>query len=167
MQIEIERKYLLKGRPEFPKPAATLEIDQGYIPGEKLIERLRRQRDTNGVTRYFRTVKVGSGISRAELEDETDARTFDHLWKLTDGRRLKKRRYVVLNGDDMWEIDPAQHMVSGTTMVFSVILGKPITLRMASICSSGSAANIALPTPDACSGTRLPSLTRVRIISWH
>jgi len=105
MQIEIERKYLLKGRPEFPKPAATLEIDQGYIPGEKLIERLRRQRDTNGVTRYFRTVKVGSGVSRAELEDETDARTFDHLWKLTDGRRLKKRRYVVLNGDDMWEID--------------------------------------------------------------
>ena len=105
MQIEIERKYLLKGRPEFPKPAATLEIDQGYIPGEKLIERLRRQRDTNGVTRYFRTVKVGSGVSRAELEDETDARTFDHLWKLTDGRRLKKRRYVVLNGDDMWELD--------------------------------------------------------------
>ena len=105
MNIEIERKYLLKGRPDFPKPTATLEIDQGYIPGEKLIERLRRQRDANGVTRYFRTVKTGSGVSRTELEDETDARTFDHLWKLTEGRRLKKRRYVVLNGDDMWEID--------------------------------------------------------------
>jgi hypothetical protein len=40
-------------------------------------------------------------------------------------------------------------------------------LRIASICSSGSAAKIALPTPDACSGTRLPSLTIVRIISRH
>ena len=36
--------------------------------------------------------------------------------------------------------------------------GRPFTLRIASICSSGSEAKIALPTPDACSGTRLPSL---------
>jgi len=105
MHIEIERKYLLKGPPKLPKPTATLEIDQGYIPGEKLIERVRRQRDAKGGTRYFRTVKAGSGVSRTELEDETDAKTFNHLWQLTEGRRLKKRRYVVLDGDDMWEID--------------------------------------------------------------
>jgi adenylate cyclase len=105
MNIEIERKYLLRGRPEFPRPSATLEIDQGYLPGEKLLERLRRQRDENGVTRYFRTVKLGSGVQRMELEDETDERTFEHLWKLTEGRRLKKRRYLVPQGDDLWEID--------------------------------------------------------------
>jgi CYTH domain-containing protein len=105
MNIEIERKYLLSGRPRFPRASATLEIDQGYIPGEKLLERLRRQRDDSGITRYFRTVKLGSGVERMELEDETDERTFRHLWELTDGRRLKKRRYVVPHGDDVWEID--------------------------------------------------------------
>src|SRR5438046_10182592 len=105
MNIEIERKYLLKGRPDFPKPTATLEIDQGYIPGEKLIERLRRQRDAHGVTRYFRTVKTGSGVWRRELEEENDARGFDDVWALSKGRRLHKRSYVELNGDDMLEIE--------------------------------------------------------------
>jgi hypothetical protein len=52
-------------------------------------------------------------------------------------------------------------------MVFSVMRGKPRTFRIASICSSGSAAKIALPTPEACRGTRLPSLTIVRIVSRH
>ncbi len=105
MNIEIERKYLLRGRPKLPRATAILEIDQGYIPGEKLVERLRRQRDENGFTRYFRTVKLGSGVERMELEDETDERTFRHLWELTEGRRLKKRRYLVPHGAEVWEID--------------------------------------------------------------
>ena len=61
----------------------------------------------------------------------------------------------------------AAHIVSGAVIVCAVIRGRPLTLRIASICSSGSDAKIALPTPDACSGTRLPSLTMVRIISRH
>ena len=105
MNVEIERKYLLRGRPVMPQPTHTYEIDQGYIPGQKLMERLRRQRDENGATRYFRTVKLGSGLQRMELEDETDAGTFEHLWQLTKGRRLTKRRYVVPDGANNWEID--------------------------------------------------------------
>lgn len=105
LPIEIERKYLLRGRPQMPDALQVYEIDQGYIPGEKLIERLRRQRDRDGTVRYFRTIKLGTGVQRTEIEDETDARTFGHLWQLTDGRRLRKRRYVVPNGDDHWEID--------------------------------------------------------------
>ena len=105
MHLEIERKYLLSRLPTFPSPTDVLEIDQGYLPGTNVLERLRRQRSTNGTTRYFRTVKVGAGVERIELEDETDQRTFDHLWLLTDGRRLRKRRYLVPNGADIWEID--------------------------------------------------------------
>lgn len=105
MHIEIERKYLLNALPQFPRTAAILEIDQGYLPGEKLVERLRREQSHEGVVRYFRTVKLGSGVERIELEDETDQRIFEHLWLLTDGRRLRKRRYLVPNGDDMWEVD--------------------------------------------------------------
>ncbi len=103
--VEIERKYLLHGRPDFPRATAILEIDQGYLPGERLAERLRRQRHPDGVTSYFRTIKLGSGVRRIEIEEETDARTFEHLWQLTEGRRLTKRRYIVPHGDDVWEID--------------------------------------------------------------
>ena len=105
MHLEIERKYLLSRLPALPSPTDVLEIDQGYLPGVNVLERLRRQRSRNGTTRYFRTVKVGAGVERIELEDETDQRTFDHLWLLTEGRRLRKRRYLVPNGADTWEID--------------------------------------------------------------
>lgn len=105
MHVEIERKYLLARLPTFPAPIEVLEIDQGYLPGTKLLERLRRQRGRDGATRYFRTVKLGSGVERLELEDETDARTFEHLWLLTEGRRLTKRRHRVARGPDIWEID--------------------------------------------------------------
>jgi len=105
MKVEIERKYLLRELPDFPKPMTTLDIDQGYLPGVNLIERLRRQRNEKGDVQHFRTVKLGSGIERLELEDETDEALFQYLWELTKGRRVKKVRYRVPHGDDIWEID--------------------------------------------------------------
>jgi CYTH domain-containing protein len=105
VHIEIERKYLLRGLPKFPRASAILDIDQGYLPGEKLVERLRREQSHEGVVRYYRTVKLGSGVERIEVEEEADEPVFQHLWLLTGGRRLRKRRYVVPDGDAMWEID--------------------------------------------------------------
>jgi adenylate cyclase len=102
---EIERKYLLRQLPKFPRVSDVLEIDQGYLPGELLVERLRRQRSRDGDVTYFRTIKTGSGVTRMELEEETDERVFEHLWLLTVGRRLRKRRYLVPEGDAIWEID--------------------------------------------------------------
>jgi CYTH domain-containing protein len=103
--IEIERKYLLRALPTMPAVSDVLEIDQGYLPGAKLVERLRRQRSRRGEIRYFRTIKGGTGVERIEIEEETDQRVFDHLWQLTDGRRVRKRRYLVPDGRDLWEID--------------------------------------------------------------
>src|SRR5436190_11928660 len=88
-----------------PRVTGVLEIEQGYIAGEKLIERLRREQHPDGAVKYYRTVKLGTGVKRVEIEDETDRRTFEHLWQLTEGRRLMKRRHLVPNGDDLWEID--------------------------------------------------------------
>jgi CYTH domain-containing protein len=105
VNVEIERKYLLSGMPTLPVALDVLEVDQGYIPGTQVLERLRRQRHRDGRERYFRTVKLGAGVQRMELEDETDRRTFEHLWVLTEGARLRKRRHVVANGEDHWEID--------------------------------------------------------------
>jgi CYTH domain-containing protein len=102
--VEIERKYLLRSMPRLPEGARVLRIDQGYVPGERLIERVRRVREGEE-TRHYRTVKLGSGIRRIEVEEETDPTTFRALWRLTRGRRIKKRRYVVEAGGRTWQID--------------------------------------------------------------
>lgn len=102
MNLEIERKYLLSGMPALPATLDVLDIDQGYLPG---VARLRHQRSATGVERFFRTVKHGVGVQRLEMESEIERATFDALWPETAGRRVKKRRYVVPNGDDHWEID--------------------------------------------------------------
>lgn len=102
---EIERKFLLKGMPKLPEGAVRTEIAQGYLPGERLQERVRRVRRKGEPPRYYRTVKVGSGLTRMELEEEADEATFRRLWPLTKGRRVKKLRYRVADGGLTWEID--------------------------------------------------------------
>jgi CYTH domain-containing protein len=80
------------------------EIEQGYVPGDHLIERLRHVRE-NGTERWFRTVKFGQGLVRTELEEEMMPGLFAIMWPLTEGKRVRKRRYVVAEGALTWEID--------------------------------------------------------------
>jgi adenylate cyclase len=101
---EIERKYLLRELPAEVRGARRLEIDQGYLPGERILERIRRITSPDGV-RFVRTMKVGSGIERLEIEEETTEAFFSTVWPLTRGRRVQKRRYEVPAGDVVWEID--------------------------------------------------------------
>lgn len=103
--VEIERKYLLSGLPPHAeKNGERAEMDQGYLPGERLIERVRRVRTAHG-ERYVRTVKAGKGVRRIELEESCDGRIFEALWALTDGCRVQKVRFAVPDGDRIWEID--------------------------------------------------------------
>ena len=101
---EIERKYLLSALPPLGTAHEIEEIEQGYLPGERVVERLRHVR-INGAERYLRTVKSGLGASRLELEEPIDPAMFARLWPLTDGRRLRKRRHRVPEGDRVWEVD--------------------------------------------------------------
>jgi len=101
---EIERKYLLSALPARVHEAAMLEIDQGYVPGTRINERIRRARSSDGV-RYYRTIKMGKGIDRLEIEEETTEIFFTTVWPLTRGARIHKRRFVVPEGDVTWEID--------------------------------------------------------------
>jgi CYTH domain-containing protein len=55
--------------------------------------------------RYFRTIKLGSGIARAQYEESIPAEMFEPLWPLTAGCRVEKRRYQVREGELVWEID--------------------------------------------------------------
>ncbi|MBK6485311.1 MAG: CHAD domain-containing protein [Gemmatimonadetes bacterium] len=102
--VEIERKYLLRGLPLHMPNATVQHIVQGYLPGMRLVERLRRVR-VGEVERFFRTVKSGTGLVRTELEEECSRAVFDTLWPLTLGRRVEKRRHVVAEGSLHWEVD--------------------------------------------------------------
>jgi CYTH domain-containing protein len=101
---EIERKYLLSALPPEAGAIEPVEIEQGWLPGERLVERLRRLR-WNGSEAWYRTVKSGTGLERIELEEATTPEVFAGIWPLTDGRRVRKRRYRVPAGDLVWEID--------------------------------------------------------------
>ena len=101
---EIERKFLLRGLPPETAGATALHIDQGYLPGERINERVRRTR-LDGTVRYYRTIKSGTGIERLEIEEETDEVFFATVWPLTQGHRIEKRRYLVPAGKVTWEID--------------------------------------------------------------
>lgn len=122
---EIEHKYLLRQLPAAAADAPSVEIEQGYVPGEKLIERIRCVRFADGKEKFYRTVKIGSGVERIELEEEADADLARAMWQLTEGRRLRKRRYSIRESDDLvWEVDE--------------FLDRPLVL-----------AEIELPTADA------------------
>jgi CYTH domain-containing protein/CHAD domain-containing protein len=102
--VEIERKYLLKRVPSGMPASGSVRMEQGYVPGERLVERVRMVEEGKQ-RRYFRTIKVGTGLVRTELEEETTPGIFQALWRLTSGRRLTKRRHFVPDGDLVWEID--------------------------------------------------------------
>ena len=102
--VEIERKYLLRALPTIRGGVDTANIDQGWLPGQRLRERIRRVRKETGDT-YFLTLKLGKGVERLELEEETTEAVFDRLWSLTAECRVRKRRYQVPEGDLLWEID--------------------------------------------------------------
>jgi CYTH domain-containing protein len=111
--VEIERKFLLYQLPAEARGGRRLDIDQGYIPGDQLHERIRRVSIRHGGGRvevhYYRTVKLGEGVARTEIEEETTQAIFDVLWPLTRRRRLRKRRYEVDADGVTWEIDDFKH----------------------------------------------------------
>ena len=104
MPLEIERKYLLRGLPAAVAGSTSVEIDQGYLPGHEIRERIRRVRGAHGV-HFVRTLKAGMGIERVEIEEETTEQFFLAVWPLTRGCRVQKRRYDVPDAGLVWEID--------------------------------------------------------------
>lgn len=101
---EIERKYLLHGLPEIPPGAPAVEVEQGYLPGGRLRERVRRS-VSDGLVTCWRSIKAGRGISRIEVEEEIAPALFEQLFALTEGSRVRKRRHQVRHGRHTWEID--------------------------------------------------------------
>ena len=104
---EIERKYLLRAMPALPPDAQVMEVEQGWLPGKRLRERVRRVRRGDELS-YYRTVKLGRGVRRLEIEEPTSREIFESLWALTRSCRVRKRRHVVRDGPLRWEVDEFQ-----------------------------------------------------------
>jgi adenylate cyclase len=106
--MEVERKFLVAEAPDLDGTESD-EIEQGYLAiGSEGEVRLRRKGD-----RLLLTAKRGEGLSRDEAEVELDPESFEELWPLTEGRRLQKRRHVVLDGDLTIEVDVYQGDLEG------------------------------------------------------
>ena len=102
--IEIERKFLLDKFPSAAGDAPVEEIEQGWLPGTVLRERLRRSTIGDDV-RWFRTIKLGAGIVRTEIEEECSREVFEAIWPLTEGKRVHKQRHHVKENGREWLID--------------------------------------------------------------
>ena len=124
---EVERKFLLTALPPLQGAEGPVDIEQGYLPGERLIERLRRVRACDGVT-LVRTVKEGSGLTRLEVEEPVSPDVFDRLWPLTEGRRLHKRRYRVPDGGLTWEID--EFLDRDLVLAEVELVGRPVSVEL-------------------------------------
>jgi CHAD domain-containing protein/CYTH domain-containing protein len=110
--MEVERKYLLRFVPEEVRAGRRIDIAQGYVPGAQLHERIRRvtvRRAGKPEQFFYRTVKLGEGVARIEIEEETTAAIFEAMWPLTRGHRLQKRRYALDVAGRTWEIDEFKH----------------------------------------------------------
>ena len=90
--VEIERKFLVAELPAGLGEHPHERIEQGYlaIAPDGVEVRVRRRGD-----RATLTVKSGPGQVRTEEELALDARRFDSLWPLTEGRRVSKTRHEV------------------------------------------------------------------------
>src|SRR3954447_199715 len=99
--VEIERKFLVERLPEGLGDGEPIE--QGYLAiGDDGVEiRVRRRGDATVLT-----IKSGPGMVGTEEELALDARRFDSLWPLTEGRRVTKTRHLVpLDGGATAELD--------------------------------------------------------------
>jgi CYTH domain-containing protein len=90
--MEVERKYLLRERPDGLDARESGRLEQGYLALDPAGAEVRVRRKGD---RHTLTVKTGAGLVRGEEELEIDAGAFARLWSLTDGRRVVKTRYLV------------------------------------------------------------------------
>jgi len=92
--LEIERKFLLDHFPIYLENSSFDSIEQGYILiSENEEVRVRHTINPLGESSYILARKTGSGLVRTEEEAEIQQDAFDILWGMTEGRRIKKKRY--------------------------------------------------------------------------
>ncbi len=92
MAQEIERKFLLTALPADAGTAPVVTLEQGYLALEENGPEVRLRRSGG---QCWLTVKHGSGLVRREYETTISLDQYHELWPATEGRRLRKHRYLM------------------------------------------------------------------------
>jgi CYTH domain-containing protein len=114
MGIEIERKFLVKQVPANLKKLTGAIIRQGYIDASEDGIELRVRQKRN---KYYQTIKIGTGLTRTEIEIELSPDQFEVMWPYTEGHRVNKTRYSLVVGDHIAELDLFEGDLDGLTLV--------------------------------------------------
>jgi CYTH domain-containing protein len=108
--IEVERKFLVLNLPSDLREIPSNKIRQGYlaVTEDEIEVRVRKQGK-----QCFLTVKGGAGQDRTEVEIPLDRTTFDSPWPLTRGRRVRKVRYRLSQGERAVAVDVYRGKLKG------------------------------------------------------
>jgi CHAD domain-containing protein/CYTH domain-containing protein len=101
---EIQRRFLLRRVPATAQAFALQDIEQGWLPGTRVVERIRALRQGERPVTY-RTTKWATSAGPTSPDGEVAQRLFEEIWPLTAGRRVAKRRHVISDYGVQWEID--------------------------------------------------------------
>ncbi len=86
-EVPPERRLLLTALPPEVAGGELDELEQGWLPGDRLRESVGLVRERGG-ERWFRARAAGRGPANEEPITRAD---FEALWPLTEGRRLARR----------------------------------------------------------------------------
>ncbi len=98
------RRYLLHSMPELSAGAPPLEIERGWLPGERIREHLSRELGPEG-ERWRRTLELEPGRGPLEVGEDLAPEIARALWPLTEGARLRFLRREVSAGARAWTLD--------------------------------------------------------------
>jgi len=104
MKIEIEKKFLVKNDTFKSESEKEIRIIQRYLSSvpERSV-RVRIQGDMGIIT--IKGLGVNSGMSRFEWEKEISVTDANDLFTLCEPGVVDKTRYIVKNGQHVFEID--------------------------------------------------------------
>jgi CHAD domain-containing protein len=92
------RLFVLRERPGLTARRETT-VEEGFLPGESVFERLVRVRDGE-VERLYRQIS----LEEHTAQEECDTALWHALWPLTVGRRVHFRRLELQDPHGLWEI---------------------------------------------------------------
>ncbi|WKW46202.1 CYTH domain-containing protein [Myroides sp. JBRI-B21084] len=110
--IEIERKFSVKSTTFLANAKKSYKIKQGYLNSDKnRTVRVRIKGDKGYIT--VKGLSTNNGVERFEWEKEISIQDAEALMLLCEDYIIDKTRYVVLNGDAVFEVDVFEGLNEG------------------------------------------------------
>ncbi len=104
MNLEIERKFLVKNNSYIKKSFKKTYIQQGFLNSDKhRVVRIRITDDTAFIT--IKGISNTSGTTRFEWEKEINKKEALLLLDLCEERIIKKNRYYIKKNNHIFEVD--------------------------------------------------------------